>query len=386
MDWISAEQRNEEVCYGLDASFYDDDGANLHLSISSEYSRYADSDEYMLDVSDIQLLDSDGNVVSPEDDWSESEWEWDDSYGASYNIDADSDEVYTLETGIDFAEYEIRISEESHDEEEDHDHDDGETYKYADVDDSWRCSSDRFTDEDDEFALLDDFMGDLNSVAWGVGSSADLKLPVLASPKDAYTVLAVAQQGDGESARMVTAIGSQISVPNPLPPEIQNLTLGFSPPNPMPGDSVVVAVYDESGQPVEGLSVLVIRDSMTLFSVVTDYDGQATFTIPTGTLLVRVGGGMFNNVEMTLIVEDSGVTLEDGSTLPADENVGGSGDGNEDDCVELIPGMGCDDEGESGSKSSGDEAAGGFLPAPSLFLTTLVLLGAGLLSRRSKDD
>ena len=229
-------------------------------------------------------------------------------------------------------------------------------------------------------------MGDLNSVAWGVGSSADLKLPVLASPKDAYTVLAVAQQGDGESARMVTAIGSQISVPNPLPPEIQNLTLGFSPPNPMPGDSVVVAVYDESGQPVEGLSVLVIRDSMTLFSVVTDYDGQATFTIPTGTLLVRVGGGMFNNVEMTLIVEDSGVTLEDGSTLPADENVGGSGDGNEDDCVELIPGMGCDDEGESGSKSSGDEAAGGFLPAPSLFLTTLVLLGAGLLSRRSKDD
>ena len=386
VDWISAEQRNEEVCYGLDASFYDDDGANLHLSISSEYSRYADSDEYMLDVSDIQLLDSDGNVVSPEDDWSESEWEWDDSYGASYNIDADSDEVYTLETGIDFAEYEIRISEESHDEEEDHDHDDGETYKYADVDDSWRCSSDRFTDEDDEFALLDDFMGDLNSVAWGVGSSADLKLPVLASPKDAYTVLAVAQQGDGESARMVTAIGSQISVPNPLPPEIQNLTLGFSPPNPMPGDSVVVAVYDESGQPVEGLSVLVIRDSMTLFSVVTDYDGQATFTIPTGTLLVRVGGGMFNNVEMTLIVEDSGVTLEDGSTLPADENVGGSGDGNEDDCVELIPGMGCDDEGESGSKSSGDEAAGGFLPAPSLFLTTLVLLGAGLLSRRSKDD
>ena len=115
-------------------------------------------------------------------------------------------------------------------------------------------------------------MGDLNSVAWGVGSSAELKLPVLASPKDAYTVLAVAQQGDGDSAQMVTAIGSQISVPNPLPPEIQNLTLGFSPPNPMPGDSVVVAVYDESGQPVEGLSVLVSRDSMTLFSVVTDYD------------------------------------------------------------------------------------------------------------------
>ncbi len=386
VDWISAEQRNEEVCYGLDASFYDADGANLHMSLNQERERFADADSYSLDKDDIKLLDSDGNIVSPVDDWSESEWDWDDSYGASYNIDADSDEVYTLETGIDFAKYEIRISEGSHDEEEDHDHDDGETFKYADVDDSWRCSSDRFTDEDDEFALLDDFMGDLNSVAWGVGSSADLKLPVLASPKDAYTVLAVAQQGDGDSAQMVTAIGSQISVPNPLPPEIQNLTLGFSPPNPMPGDSVVVAVYDESSQPVEGLSVLVIRNSMTLFSVVTDYDGQATFTIPEGHLLVRVGGGMFNNVEMILIVDADGVTLEDGSTLPADENVGGSGDGTEDDCVELMPGVGCDDEGESSSKSSGDEAAGGFLPAPSLFLTTLVLLGAGLLSRRSKDD
>ncbi len=95
---------------------------------------------------------------------------------------------------------------------------------------------------------------------------------------------------------------------------------------------------------------------------------------------------MFNNVEMTLIVEESGVTLEDGSSLPAGEDIGGSGDGTEDDCVELIPGIGCDDEGESSSKSCGDEASGGFLPAPSLFLTTLVLLGAGLLSRRSKDD
>ena len=144
----------------------------------------------------------------------------------------------------------------------------------------------------------------------------------------------------------------------------------------------MVTVYDESGQPVEGLSVLVIRDSMTLFSVVSDYDGQATFTIPTGNLLVRVGGGMFNNVEMTLIVEESGVTLEDGSSLPTDDMINIPQD--EEDC--LIPGIDCDEDSESGSKSSSDEAAGGFLPAPSLFLTSLVLLGAGLLSRRSKDD
>ena len=34
-------------------------------------------------------------------------------------------------------------------------------------------------DEDDAFELFDDFFSDVNSIAWGIGSSADLTLPHL---------------------------------------------------------------------------------------------------------------------------------------------------------------------------------------------------------------
>jgi hypothetical protein len=154
---------------------------------------------------------------------------------------------------------------------------------------------------------------------------------------------------------------------------------------------VVVTVIDENNQPVEGLSVLVIRDSMTLFSIVSDYDGQATFTIPTGTLLVRVGGGMYNSVELTIIVTESGVTIEGGGELPGgDDNETPEEEGNNttgEDCEDgsIFDQLDCDDEDSDSSKGSSDPS-GGFLPAPGVVLTALCLLGASLMRRRSKDD
>jgi hypothetical protein len=183
-------------------------------------------------------------------------------------MEEDSGEFYTLSTGSGIGEFEIIVKYDEGEDEEDDDEASSAGHYYVDQGDDWICSNDRQMGDDEEFAMLDDFLGSLNSVAWGQGTSADLHLPVLSSPKDMYTVIAVAQQGEGDSATIMSAVGTQVSVPNPLPPEIQNLTLAFSPPNPVPGDTVVVTVIDEDNQPVEGLSVLVIRDSMPLFSIV----------------------------------------------------------------------------------------------------------------------
>ena len=385
VDWIAAERNAVETCEELSAWYEHDDDYNVRIQVRQEESRYSTDSQYSFDSDDFVLSDSNGNPVSPVSDWKSEEW--DDWVYADFDLNQESggEEFYTLSTGSGIGEFEITINyDEGEDEEDGH--------YYVDQGDDWICSTDRQMDEEEEFAMLDDFLGSLNSVAWGQGTSADLHLPVLSSPKDMYTVIAVAQQGEGDSATVMSAVGTQVSVPNPLPPEMQNLTLAFSPPNPVPGDTVVVTVIDENNLPVEGLSVLVIRDSMTLFSIVSDYDGQATFTIPTGTLLIRVGGGMYNSVELTIVVTDSGVTLVDGGELPAGpEDVNETPtDGNntvEEDCEEgsVFDQIDCEDE-DSESSSVSSDPSGGFLPAPGVVFTALCLIGASLMRRRSKDD
>ena len=385
VDWIAAERNAVKTCVELSAWYEHDDDYNVRIQVRQEESRYSTDSQYSFDSDDFVLSDSNGNSVSPETDWQSEEG--DDWVYADFDLDQgmeeDSGEFYTLSTGSGIGEFKITINYDGGEDEED-------GHYYVDMGNDWICSNDRQMDDDDEFAMLDDFLGSLNSVAWGQGTSADLHLPVLSSPKDMYTVITVAQQGEGDSATIMSAIGTQVSVPNPLPPEMQNLTLAFSPPNPVPGDTVVVTVTDEDGQPVEDLSVLVIRDSMTLFSIVSNYDGQTTFTIPTGTLLVRVGGGMYNSVELTIIVTESGVTIEGGGELPSGDGDGGQTDGNntaEEDCEDgtVFDQLDCEDDDAESSKGT-SEPSGGFLPAPSVALTALCLLGASLMRRRSKDD
>lgn len=175
---------------------------------------------------------------------------------------------------------------------------------------------------DDVIEFLDTYASRFSTVAWGQGSSADLALPALSSPISEYTVIGVAQQGSGSGATLVSAVSTVLSVPNPEPPQMQNLTLVFTPSDPAPGDVVLLTVTDESNQPVEGLSVTLVKDNMTLSSLLSDASGQTSFAIPQGNITVRVSGGLYHPAELTLSVEEDGI---DGG-LPGDRDGDGVGD------------------------------------------------------------
>ena len=196
--------------------------------------------------------------------------------------------------------------------------------------------------KDDAFELFDDFFSDVNSIAWGIGSSADLTLPHLASPTSNYTVLAMVQKGSGSSATIHAAIGSQIAEPNPEPLVMKDLAIEYMPQNPSAGDSLLITVSElETGIPVELLSVVVIGDEFTEFSGLTNYNGQISFTLSEGTFLVRASGGMYNPIDFTIVVTQDGSeeqTTEDtdGDNIP---DVFDNDDDNDgvDDLKDLCP-------------------------------------------------
>ena len=186
------------------------------------------------------------------------------------------------------------------------------------------CDNDLDQDEqaDDVIDFLDTYASRFSTVAWGQGSSADLALPALSSPISEYTVIGVAQQGSGTDATLVSAVSTVLSVPDPEPPRMENLTLVFTPSDPAPGDVVLLTVTDESNQPIEGLSVTLVKDNMTLSSLLSDANGQTSFAIPQGNITIRVSGGLYYPAELTLSVEEEGI---DGG-LPGDRDGDGVGD------------------------------------------------------------
>ena len=122
---------------------------------------------------------------------------------------------------------------------------------------------------------------------------------------------------------MVSAVSTTLSETNPEPPELQNLSLVFTPQNPSPGDIVLVTITDEDINPVEGLSITLVRENQTLSSLLSDENGQGSFAIPLGTIVVRVSGGQYYPVEFTIVVTEEGI--DDGS-LPGDMDGDGVGD------------------------------------------------------------
>ena len=258
----------------------------------------------------------DESLVTPISDWT---LETDGRYYANYDLEAGK--TYLLNSTTDYGGmFEFELSyEEGWPEIEYHN------------DDQTCLGDNEEMSEDEVFDLFDEFFSDFNSVAWGQGSSADLRLPILSSPSDDYTVIAVAQVGEGANTALVSAWGSEISVPNPEPPQMENLTLSFSPANPMPDDIVQVTATDESNQPVDGLSFTVVRNNQTLVALVSNDYGQVEFAIPEGTIIVRASGGNYYPAELTIVVSDSGSTVDNGS-LPSDAD----GDG-VDDSVDACP-------------------------------------------------
>jgi hypothetical protein len=327
--WIPAEQELERTCEKFDGwredRWDDSQESNIRMNVEHRVNEYAYSGP-AYNPNNIVLADSDGNEVTPTSNWNMEEWE--DKYHANFNLDSGQ---YTL-TAVNGGEMEFEITAEE----------EGEQFEWGS--DNEACSGNAEMTEAEIFDMFDDFFGDLESVAWGQGSSADLHLPVLSSPQDDYTVIAVAQIGQGESATVVAALDSKVAEPNPEPPVLQNLTLSFSPSNPLPGDAVQITAVNEDNQPVGGLSVTLVRDDVTLYGLVTDENGQAAFWVTVGTIVVRVSGGMYNPAELTIIVTDQGVVTEDGGELPADND--GDGVLNSDDAFPDDPNEAVDSDGD----------------------------------------
>ena len=71
-----------------------------------------------------------------------------------------------------------------------------------------KCENNIDLTDQETFEIFDDYVTRFSTIAWGQGSSADLQLPYLSSPVSEYTVIAVAQQGSGDSATLVSAIST----------------------------------------------------------------------------------------------------------------------------------------------------------------------------------
>ena len=318
--WIAADEKTQRYCENIEFWTYSQWDENTQQESSRIVIRVIHESEihpYLPDLTpppspdNMQLFDSDGNVIQPlqtsgtSSESTETTLTYDSSNwaeGQSFSFETNTEYASTIEFEMQWDEGELRPEE---------------------TDENSVCNDDYDLTDGEIFDIFDQYVGRLSSIAWGQGSSADLKLPYLSSPISEYTVIGVAQQGSGTSATMVSAVSTTLSETNPEPPELQNLSLVFTPQNPSPGDIVLVTITDEDNNPVDGLSITLVRDSQTLSSLLSDENGQGSFAIPLGTIVVRVSGGQYYPVEFTIVVTEEGI--DDGS-LPGDMDGDGVGD------------------------------------------------------------
>ena len=341
MGWVNTETELEAACEkasGWIEESWNEMGqmeSNVKMELGSESNEYVHTNPYSPNA---VLTDEAGNTVQPVQDW-DKEWEWDDNFKATYDLTSGN---YRLTVDSGFMDLEVNVEEWSIE------------WKSESV-----CSHDGQLEgqeeEDAIYDLFDDIFGSLDSVAWGQGSSADLHLSDLSAPQDDYTVIAVAQIGEGEDAILVAALDTEVAEPNPEPPVMMNMTLSFSPANPLPGDVVQITATDsETGSPIDDLSAVLIRNNVTLFGLITDEDGQVTFGVTEGTILIRFSGEMYNTEELTIIVTAEGIETGDGGELPTDTDGDGridSEDAFPDDSSEWAD---CDGDGTGDNADDND--------------------------------
>ena len=320
MGWIAAEEKTQRYCENIDIwddSHWDENTQQEYVRVGIRVIHESEIYPYLPDLTpppspdNMQLFDSDGNEIQPiqTSGTSSESTETTLTYDSSNWVEGQS---FTFETNTEYEstiEFEMQL-------------DDGEL-RPDETNENSRCNDDYDLTDGEIFDVFDQYVGRLSSIAWGQGSSADLSLPYLSSPLSEYTVIGVAQQGSGTSATMVSAVSTTLSETNPEPPELQNLSLVFTPQNPSPGDIVLVTITDEDNNPVEGLSITLVRENQTLSSLLSDENGQGSFAIPIGTIVVRVSGGQYYPVEFTIVVTEEGI--DDGS-LPGDADGDGVGD------------------------------------------------------------
>ena len=291
--WVAEDRRSSSVCEYVEYNSNEDwmtENLDLEIKLRKDYNNEFLVMSEIIDTSNVQLMDSDGNEIDSEYGWSE-EYPGSQYMRAQFKV---SEGDYDLHTGTDLnSEFVLEVRP-------------GE---YRDDD---NCEGGQDINQEDAFDLFDEFFRDVNSIAWGLGSSADLTLPHLASPTSNYTVIALVQQGTGESATIHAAIGSQIAEPNPEPLVMKNLTIEYLPQNPSAGDTLLLTIVEEGTQiPVDQLSVVVIEDGFTIGSSLTDDSGQTAFVLDEGTYLIRASGGMYNPIEFTITLTQDGSEIEE---------------------------------------------------------------------------
>ncbi|MDP7328901.1 MAG: hypothetical protein QF612_03540, partial [Candidatus Thalassarchaeaceae archaeon] len=314
MGWVNTETQLEATCE--EANGWIEEGwnemgqmeSNVKMELRSDSNEFVHTNPYSPNA---VLTDEAGNTVQPVQDW-DKEWDWDDNFKATYDLTSGN---YRLTVDSGYMDLEVNVEEWSIE------------WKSDSV-----CSNEEQLEgqeeEDAIYDLFDEVLGSLDSVAWGIGSSADLRLSDLSAPQDDYTVIAIAQIGEGESATVVAALDTEVAEPNPEPPVMMNMSLSFSPANPLPGDVVQITATDsETGQPIEDLSAVLIRNDVTLFGLITNEDGQVSFGVTEGTILIRFSGEMYNTEELTIIVTAEGIETGDGEELPTDTDGDGRIDG-----------------------------------------------------------
>jgi hypothetical protein len=302
--WIAEDTKSTQICERIDIwheERYDEGNySNVRIGI---YQEHRNSEYYPSQTtpypSNAVLEREDGTEIDTVHDWRTEDW--DKRSVAGFHIESNSDTTYTISTGTAYSsEVTFSVYEEE-----------GEL-RIDSSDENMRCSGQEEMTEEEIFDMFDDFIGDVNSIAWGIGSSADLKLPYLASPISDYTVLGFVQQGSGDSATIISALGSQVAEANPEPLVMKNLTLDFMPDNPSAGDSLLITATDSvTGEPVSGLSVVILKDGVTINNLNTNSNGQTSFILPQGELLIRVSGGMYNAAEFMITVTSDGTVIEE---------------------------------------------------------------------------
>jgi len=325
--WIAEETKSTQICERIDIwhedRYEEDKHSNVRIGIYQEHhnSKYYPS-QITPYPSNAVLEHGNGTVIDIVHDWRTEDW--DRRSVAGFYIELDSEATYTISTGTIYSsEVTFNVYEEE-----------GEL-RIDWIDENMGCSGQDEMSEEEIFDLFDDFIGGVNSIAWGIGSSADLKLPYLASPISNYTVLGFVQQGSGDSATITSALGYQIAEANPEPLVMKNLTLDFMPDNPSIGDSLLITATDAvTGAPVSHLDVLLFDQGQTIDNAITDSNGQASFILPEGELLIRVSGEMYNAAEFMITVTPNGTVIEDS---PDFDNDGVSDEFDTDDDDDGVP-------------------------------------------------
>ena len=340
LGWVNMEENLEATCEEFRVWNEDrwDEGvqSNVRMSLRDDSNEFVHTSAY---TPNAILTDENGNTIEPTSDWNKEDWEED--YHANFNLDPGT---YTLTVDSGEIRFEVTIEE----------NEDGWGEMNIDADQDDVCSHDVEETEEQIYDLFDEVFGSLDSIAWGQGSSADLHLSDLSAPQDDYTVIAVVQIGEGEDATIMAALDSKVAEPNPEPPEMMNMTLSFSPANPLPGDVVQITATDSTtGQPISDLSAVLIRNDVTLFGLITNEDGQVSFGVTEGTILIRFSGEMYNTKELTIIVTPEGTDTEDGEDLPVDTD--GDGITDSEDAFPSDPNEWADCDGDGIGNNADDD-------------------------------